>query len=95
MKKSPSQRLEAYTRLHPDEVLLVICEEEEILVYKGFSSSLVNPTANDPDIPILADNISILRIDRLKSPYSPQHPQYIEQGLTWQQIENLLTELDL
>jgi hypothetical protein len=47
-------RLEQYTTKRPQEVLLVKIEIDgeldEIAIFKGFSSSLMRPTAFDPDI---------------------------------------------
>lgn len=84
-------RLEQYTIKRPQEVLLVSAtvdgEEDEITIFKGFSSSLMRPTAFDPDVPVLPDDAVIEKIDRLVSPYTPDNPQYIEQGLTWETMQ--------
>lgn len=89
------KRLEAYTAVHPEEVLLVTAmdqgEEDMILIFKGFSSSLFRPTAADPDVPILSEMAMIQTIDRLVSPYNPDNPQYIAQGLSWADMEPLLS----
>jgi hypothetical protein len=96
---SREKRLEQYTLLHPDEVLLVSVETEgepdEIVVFKGFSSSLMRSTACDPDTPLLTENTQILSVDRIKSPYRACNPQYIQQGLTWAEIEVFLQEMGL
>lgn len=93
------QRLEQYTIKRPQEVLLVEVEiagePDQIVVFKGFSSSLMNPTAFDPDLPILSENAVIISIDRLASPYNANAPRYIEQGLNEEQMEALLTEIGL
>jgi len=92
-------RLEKYTTQRPQEVLIVKIELEgetdEIAIFKGFSSSLMRPTAFDPDIPVFPDTAKILEIDRLSSPYNPTEPRYIQQGLTWEMMQELLTELGL
>lgn len=92
-------RLEQYTSKHPHEVLLVHAEvdgePDEITIFKGFSSSLMRPTASDADIPILPETAKIIRIDRLQSPYQPNAPTYIQQGLTWETIQTLLTEAEV
>ncbi|NJK47769.1 hypothetical protein HC931_05940 [Candidatus Gracilibacteria bacterium] len=99
MKKSIGQRLEQYTIKRPQEVLLVEAEiageSDQIVIFKGFSSSLMNPTAFDPDVPILSENATIIRIDRLASPYNPDAPHYLQEGLSREQIEALLTEIGL
>lgn len=93
------KRLEQYTLKHPQEVLLLEVETEgerdQILIFKGFSSSLTGATAYDPDVPVLAENAAIISIDRAQSPYSPDNPQYIEQGLSWETMEDRLTALGL
>ncbi|MGL4503410.1 MAG: hypothetical protein ACRC2M_10850 [Planktothrix sp.] len=92
-------RLEQYTTKRPQEVLIVQIEIDgeldEIAIFKGFSSSLMRPTAFDPDIPVLPDSAKILKIDRLSSPYNPTDPHYIQQGLTWKMMQELLIELGL
>lgn len=92
-------RLEKYTTKRPQEVLIVKIElqgeTDEIAIFKGFSSSLMRPTAFDPDIPVLPDSAKIIEIDRLSSPYNPTEPDYIQQGLTWEMMQELLTELGL
>lgn len=95
MSQPIAYRLEQYTlKKRPPEVLLVNVEMEgeadQIAIFKGFSSSLMRPTAFDPDLPVLSENATILTIDRLVAPYTPQSPQYIQQGLTWEMMEELL-----
>ncbi len=89
-------RLEKYTEKHRQEVLLLEAEVngeyDQIAIYRGFSSSLVQATAFDPDVPILPDNAKILMIDRLIGPYNPRQPQYIQRGLTWESMQPLLAE---
>jgi hypothetical protein len=90
-------RLEQYTLKRPQEVLLVTAEiagePDEIAVFKGFSSSLVRSTAFDPDVPVLSTDAKIVAIDRLVAPYRPNQPQYIQQGLTWEEMQRLLEEV--
>jgi hypothetical protein len=91
---SPGRRLEQYTLQHPQEVLLVHAwvagQADEILIFRGFSSSLVRPTAFDPDVPVLPEDADIQSIDILVGPYSPAEPQYLQQGLSLAQILSLL-----
>ncbi|OKH24860.1 hypothetical protein NIES593_06495 [Hydrococcus rivularis NIES-593] len=97
MEKSIGQRLEQYTIKRPQEILLVEIEiggePDQIVIFKGFSSSLMHPTAFDPDVPILSEDAKIIKIDRLASPYNPAKPRYIQQGLTLEQMEALLAEV--
>jgi hypothetical protein len=97
MALSAGQRLEQYTLKRPREVLLVTAEvdgeTDQVTIFKGFSSSLVRPTAFDPDIPVLSANAQIVTIDRLESPYVPDAPRYIQQGLTWEEMQTLLAQV--
>ncbi len=89
------ERLEQYTAKRRGEVLLVTARVQgaidEILIFKGFSSSLVQATDYDPDVPLLPAGAEILAIARLHSPYDPQHPRYIEADLTWETVQPLLS----
>jgi hypothetical protein len=93
---SPLERLEQYTAKRRQEVLVVTARVngamDEILVFKGFSSSLMAPTAFDPDVAVLPETSEIVAIARLQAPYNPQHPQYLDQGLTWESVQILLLE---
>lgn len=97
MKQSIGYRLEQYTLKRPQEVLLVTAEIEgepdQITIFKGFSSSLMRPTAFDPDVPMLPEDAVIISIDRLQAPYNPAVPHYIQQALTLAEIEDLLTQV--
>ena len=87
-------RLERYTESHRQEVLLVTVDvagaADQVMIFRGFSSSLMRPTAFDPDVPVLPENATILTIDRLLGPYNPASPQYLQQGLTWETMQPLL-----
>jgi hypothetical protein len=82
---------------YPQEVLVVTAEIEgetdQILIFKGFSSSLMRPTDFDPEVPVLPEDAKIISIDRIASPYNPTNPTYIQQGLTWEQMQVLLSEI--
>jgi len=88
MSENQGQQLEIYSIKHPQEVLLVRLkiddQLDEVMIFKGFSSSLMRPTAFDPDVPVISDRAEILTIDRLAAPYKPNAPTYIEQGITWE-----------
>lgn len=96
MSDSIGRRLEKYTEKRPQEVLLVNVQigdvEDQIAIFKGFSSSLMNPTASDPDVPVLPEEAKILSVDRLASPYNPATPRYIQKDLSWENMEALLLE---
>lgn len=93
----PIQRLEQYTLRFPSEVLMVTAqvkgEEDYVVVFRGFSSSLVNPTAADPEIPVLSADAEIVTLDRLQGPYTPNDPQYLERDITWHEFRDRLTDL--
>jgi hypothetical protein len=94
MKLNIAQRLEQYTLKKPNELLLVEVEiegeKDQIIIFKGFSSSLMGPTNFDPDIPVLPPTAKIIKIHRLASPYHPDRPNYIQQDLKWEDLEKLL-----
>eukprot|EP00271_Cylindrocystis_brebissonii_P015533 TRINITY_DN38452_c0_g1_i1.p1 TRINITY_DN38452_c0_g1~~TRINITY_DN38452_c0_g1_i1.p1 ORF type:complete len:217 (-),score=15.51 TRINITY_DN38452_c0_g1_i1:394-1044(-) len=95
------RRLEAYTEKVPREVLLVHAkvegeeEEDEVLIFKGFSSSVVRPTASDPSEPILPEDADILGVDRIRAPYNPSNILYIQQGVAWKDFDRLLSSKGL
>ncbi len=94
---SPLESLETYSLTNPKEVLLIqaiwqdLASGEEIedlvMVFKGFSSSLMRSTAADPDLPVLPPDVEIIRIDRLASPYRPDAPNYLEADISWEQFQ--------
>ena len=100
MTESIGVRLEQYSLKHRDEVLIVHLktaagELDSVMIFAGFSSSLMRATDYDPDVPIIASDSTITSIDRLISPYNPNNPQYIESGLTPQAMEDILQKSDL
>ncbi|MEG3848526.1 hypothetical protein QT971_14365 [Microcoleus sp. herbarium19] len=96
MADSIARRLEEYTIERSQEVLIVKAEIDgefdEIAIFKGFSSSLVRSTAFDPDVPVLPPGAKIISVDRLQSPYNPNNPRYLQQGLSWETMQSLLSE---
>ncbi|MBF2018397.1 MAG: hypothetical protein IGS23_25000 [Rivularia sp. T60_A2020_040] len=99
MNNPINKRLEQYTTKRPQEVLLVTLEingeRDEVAIFRGFSSSLMRPTAFDPDVPVIPQQANIISIDRLKSPYNPDSPQYIQQGLSIEQMQTLLAQANV
>lgn len=96
MISSVAQHLENYTIARPTEVLLVKAEIDgeldEIMIFKGFSSSLMRSTAFDPDIPVIPDDAKIVSIDRLAAPYNPKNPNYIAQNISWEIFQALISD---
>jgi hypothetical protein len=100
MLESIGLRLEKYTLKRKQEVLMVHLEtaageSDTVMIFAGFSSSLVMPTAFDPDIPIIADDSTINSIDRLASPYNPSNPDYLESGLSLPEMIKILETMNL
>lgn len=97
MTQSAVTRLEQYSLRFPQEVLLVQVqypeEWDEIIIFKGFSSSLQRSTPSNPDMSLISDQAEIVRIDRLQSPYTPEVPQYIAENLSWSDFEAYLDSL--
>ncbi|MCG6133794.1 MULTISPECIES: hypothetical protein [unclassified Anabaena] len=91
------KRLEQYTVKRPQEVLLVTVEiadeQDKVAVFKGFSSSLMRPTAFDADVPVIPEGAIILSIDRIRSPYNPEAPRYIQRAISWEAMQDLLLEV--
>ena len=87
-------RLEQYTLKHSQAVLRVQArvdgDMDEILIFRGFSSSLVRPTAFDPDVPVIPDGAEIETIDILAGPYNPDQPRYLHQRLSWGEMQGFL-----
>ncbi len=88
------QQLERYSAEHPQEVLLVNLtidgEADQVMIFRGFSSSLMRPTSFDTDVPVISDRAKIIEIDRLVAPYKPNQPNYIQQGIPWDQFQEYL-----
>jgi hypothetical protein len=94
---SVEKRLESYTIKRPQQVLVITAlvdgEEDKITIFKGFSSSLVRGTPSDPDVPVLPNDANILSIDIVASPYIPESPRYLEQGLSWEVMQTRLSDI--
>ncbi len=71
--------LETISRERPDRVLRLVGtlpaqgEDEpfELLIFRGFSSSITHPTAFDPDQPALPASARIASADLLAGPLNP------------------------
>ncbi|MEM7593861.1 MAG: hypothetical protein AAF383_20515 [Cyanobacteria bacterium P01_A01_bin.83] len=100
MSEAIGLRLEKYTLKRKQEVLMVNLETvagepDIVMIYGGFSSSLMRPTSFDPEIPVIADDSKITSIDRLVSPYDPNNPQYIESGMSLAAMKTVLAQMNL
>ncbi|KAF2305627.1 hypothetical protein GH714_007122 [Hevea brasiliensis] len=80
-----------YTQSAREEALLVQAvvdeQEVEVLIFKGFSSSLSYETSPDPSRSVLPARAVIKSIDRIKGPFDPSNVEYIEKGLTWESFK--------
>ncbi|CAI5997146.1 unnamed protein product [Closterium sp. NIES-64] len=74
---------------------LVDGEEDEVVVFRGFSSSLVLPTPSDPSDPVLPASAAISSVDRVRGPFNPARMEYIQQGMRWEEFEQLLEGMHL
>lgn len=91
-------QLQDYTIKQKDEALIVTIVvqegekqlEQQLIVFRGFTSSLSQSTPFDPEHPVIPPGAEIKSIDRVKAPYNPQVPQYIDRGLTWAQFQLLM-----
>jgi hypothetical protein len=91
---SVGRQLEQYTAQHPQEVLLVTIdvmgEPDQLLVFRGQTSSLMRSTAFDPDILVCPEGAVVLTVDRLQAPYQPHAPRYIERNVSWETMQTRL-----
>ena len=67
-------------------------EADTVVVFKGFSSSLVRPTAYDPEVPTIPAGVKIVSIDRVRGPYVPETPDFIERAVSLAAFEARLLE---
>lgn len=93
-------RLEKFTLQQQHEVLMVNLETaagepDIVMIYSGFSSSLMRSTSFDPDVLVIAQDSIITSIDRLASPYNPEQPKYIASGLTQLDMEKILQQMGI
>ncbi len=68
-------------------------ELEQVMVFRGFSSSLTRPTAFDPAVPILPDSATLHRVSRYQGPYHPDHPVPLEESIPWPTFRDRLDTL--
>jgi len=85
------QKLEAISRQLPQRVLRLrgelpgadgAPEPFELLIFRGFSSSLSHPTAVDPDQPALPADARIAAAELLPGPYNPAQERLLRGPLS-------------
>jgi hypothetical protein len=82
--------LEELSRAHPDRVLRLRgtlpadpaqqahqAEPFELLIFRGFSSSITHPTAFDPDRPVLPEGTQIAAAELLRGPLNPAEEELL------------------
>ncbi|XP_020085686.1 uncharacterized protein LOC109708382 [Ananas comosus] len=88
--------LESYSESARDEALLVTAavdgDDEQVLIFKGFSSCLSSRTAADPSRSVLPARAVIQSIDVVRGPFDPNNIQYLEKGLTWEAFRSRLQQ---
>eukprot|EP01018_Ginkgo_biloba_P006117 Gb_38543 [translate_table: standard] len=93
-ENSVCAKLEAYTQTSRSEALLVHAlvddKEDQVLVFKGFSSSLMRETSPDPSKPVLPSRAIIKSIDRIRGPFNPSKIDYIQKDLSWEEFQVFL-----
>jgi hypothetical protein len=79
-------RLEELSRSRPDRVLRLTgelpgeaggMEPFELLIFRGFSSSVSHPTAFDPDQPALPESALLMNAELLQGPLNPAAEQRV------------------
>ncbi|XP_044491060.1 uncharacterized protein LOC123215068 [Mangifera indica] len=89
--------LEIYTQSARGEALLVKAlvdeREEEVLIFRGFSSSLSGRTSPDPSKSVVPARAVIKSIDRIKGPFDPSNIEYIEKHIQWKAFKPRLPPL--
>lgn len=81
------QGLEDLSRAYPDRVLRLrgeipaaaggAWEPFEVLIFRGFSSSVSHPTGFDPDHPVLPDQARLAAAELLQGPLNPAAEQLL------------------
>ena len=79
-------QLEELSRSRPDRVLRLTgelpgeagaMEPFELLIFRGFSSSVSHPTAFDPDQPALPESARLMSAELLQGPLNPAAEQRV------------------
>ncbi|ONK65321.1 uncharacterized protein A4U43_C07F35920 [Asparagus officinalis] len=86
--------LESYSESAWSKALLVRAlvdgEEEEVLIFRGFSSCLSSRTATELSKSVLPQKAIIKSIDVIKGPFDPSNIEYLERDLTWETFKSRL-----
>jgi len=106
------KRMERFTKARPGEVLLARYrrepggEEDEVIVYRGASSSLVRRTEREEAMSVLAPRSRLASVDWMQGPFKPTRKavdpegtqgddqEYFKKGLTRREVELILRIVD-
>ncbi|XP_065857231.1 uncharacterized protein [Euphorbia lathyris] len=84
--------LESYSLSATDEALIVQAvvddQQVEVVIFKGYSSSLTYKTSSDPSRSVIPGRAVIRSIDRIKAPFHPSNIHYLEKGLSWESFKS-------
>jgi len=73
--------LERYSERNPREVLRIQLEQEDgsdtVIIYRGFSSSLVRGTPADVSEPVIPHQARLITVERIQAPLDPVHPRIL------------------
>ena len=96
------RQIEAISHSHPDRVLRQrgtlpadpACdrlepEPFELLIFRGFSSSITHPTAFDPDQPALPEGSQLDTAELLEGPLRPGAERILRRGLMTDFLEDI------
>lgn len=94
------EALERYSQQHPQEALRVELVQGDgdldlVLIFRGFSSSLMRPTPADLSQPVIPPGAQFLQMDRLEAPFNPADPKLIEGSLDAEATRQLLLQAGL
>ncbi|MFQ3584373.1 MAG: hypothetical protein SNJ85_05495 [Cyanobacteriota bacterium] len=88
--------LERYSQAHPQEVLRVQVdvagEADLVLIYKGFSSSLMRSTPANADEAVIAPAAQFRQLERLTAPYHPSQSQILATYSQWSELKAWLEQ---
>ncbi|XP_050374860.1 uncharacterized protein LOC126792492 [Argentina anserina] len=86
--------LELYSQGVRGEALIVHAwvdnQPVEVLIFKGFSSSLSYGTSADPSKSILPARAVIESVDRVRGPFDPSNIEYLQKNINWEVFKSNL-----
>jgi hypothetical protein len=95
-KRHWPQALERYTQRIPTEALRVQIQigdiEDWVLIFRGFSSSLMRSTPANLEDPVIPSGAKLLRLERLRAPLDPVNPVVLAEYQSPDEVRGLLQE---